>query len=151
MGRKTLMYDLRRIPFNIICDYWVEVDHFKDPNKRIVEVIKTLGPHTTTYTNPKRISYGLYDGSRMIGATQLVQWSDDFVRYRTLNIRKEYRNQNLGWELLETAWNADWKECSTHLFGWIRDTHYDWAIAHDFIDYDADWSDSHIAMIRKMK
>lgn len=144
------MYDLRRIPFDVIRDYWLEVNHFKDSNKRIIEIITTLGQHKTEYNNPRRIAYGLYDGNNIIGATQLVQWSSELVRYRTLNIRKEYRSQDLGWEMLETAWNADWKD-SGKLFGWIRNTHYDWAKRHGFYEYDKEWTDNHIAMIRNME
>lgn len=141
--------DIKEIDFETLRSYWIEVDHFKDPNKRIVEVIKYLGPHTTPYSDPRRIAYGLYSNDILIGATQLVQWSKTHVRYRTLNIREEYRGQGLGWLLLSTAYERDWTGHG-NLFGWIRDTHYNWAHAHNFVKYDKEWTDDHIAMERKM-
>jgi hypothetical protein len=145
MAHKTV----KQIDFETLKNYWIEVDHFKDPNKRIVEVIKHLGPHTTPYNDPKRIAYGLYDGDKLIGATQLVQWSPTHVRYRTLNIREEYRGIGLGWFLLSSAWDTDWKDCGK-LFGWVRNTHYPWATLHGFNDYDQEWTNDHIAMEREM-
>lgn len=139
----------KQIEFETLKNYWIEVDHFKDPNKRIVEVIRHLGPHTTTYSDPRRIAYGLYDDNKLIGATQLVQWSATHIRYRTLNIREEYRGQGLGWKLLQSAYEQDWLG-QGNLFGWIRDTHYNWALAHGFTDLDAEWTEDHIAMERKM-
>lgn len=143
------MYEVKHIDFETIKNYWIEVDHFKDPNKRIVEVIKYLGPHTTPYDNPKRISYGLYDTDKLIGATQLVQWNETHVRYRTLNIRKEYRGQGLGWKLLETAYKTDWQG-QGKLFGWIRNTHHRWAVSHGFIEIDSEWYDNHIGMEKEI-
>jgi len=140
---------VKQIDFLTLKNYWLEVDHFKDPNKNIVEIIKTLGPHTTKETDPIRIAYGLYDNDKLIGATQLVKWSTELVRYRTLNIRKEYRGKDLGWYLLESAWNTDWIH-QGKLFGWVRDTHYDWAIKHRFTELDDSWTNDHIAMVKIM-
>jgi len=145
MANKTV----KRIDFKTLKNYWIEVDHFKDSNKRIVEIIKYLGPHTTPYSDPKRIAYGLYDGDMLIGATQLVQWNETHVRYRTLNVREAYRGQGLGWYLLTSSYYQDWKRCGK-LFGWIRNTHYPWARAHGFVEIDNKWTDDHIAMERKM-
>lgn len=140
---------VKEISFETIKQYWIKVDHFNDPNKKIVEIIKTLGPYSTPYTNPRKISYGLFDKDKLIGATHLVQWSENQVRYRTLNILKEYRGNDLGWYLLETAYNKDWKNCG-NLFGWIRDTHYNWAKLHNFYEIDNKWHNNHVAMERKM-
>lgn len=145
MANKTV----RHIDFETLKNYWIEVDHFKDPNKRIVDVIKHLGPHTTPYTDPRRIAYGLYSSDTLIGATQLVQWNKTHIRYRTLNIREQYRGQGLGWYLLSSAYEKDWKGCGK-LFGWIRNTHYKWATIHGFVDLDDSWTDDHIAMERIM-
>jgi len=141
--------DIKEIDFETLKNYWIEVDHFKDPNKRIVEVIRSLGPHITTYSDPRRIAYGLYSGNTLIGATQLVQWSDTHVRYRTLNVREQFRGQDLGWYLLSSAYEKDWKGRGK-LFGWIRNTHYPWAKKHGFVDLDSKWTDDHIAMERDM-
>ena len=140
---------VKRISFDYIKEYWIEVDHFKDPNKKIVEVIKTLGNHVTPFSDPRRISYGLFDNNYMIGATHLVQWTEDLVRYRTLNIRKEYRGNDLGWHLLSEAWTMDWIGYKT-LYGYIRDTHVPWATKHGFQYYDDEYVDNHISMIREM-
>ena len=142
--------DIKKIDFDTLKNYWIEVDHFKDPNKRIVEVIRYLGPHTTPYNDPRRIAYGLYSNDTLIGATQLVQWNETHVRYRTLNIKKEYRGKDLGWHLLSNAWKMDWKGCGK-LFGWIRNTHCPWALAHGFTELDQAWTDDHIAMERVMQ
>lgn len=140
---------VKEITFETIKQYWIEVNHFNDPNKKIVEIIKKLGPYSTTYSDPRRISYGLFDKDRLIGVTHLVQWTENQVRYRTLNVRKEYRGNNLGWFLLENSYKKDWQGCG-NLFGWIRDTHYNWAKLHNFIEVDYQWHDKHIAMERKM-
>lgn len=140
---------IKKIDFETIKNYWIEVDHFKDPKKNIVEVVKHLGPHTTIYHDPRRISYGLYDNDKLIGATQLIQWDENRVRYRTLNIRKEYRGKDLGWFLLSNSYERDWKNYGK-LFGWIRDSHYNWAKAHGFVKIDNKWTNDHIAMERKM-
>lgn len=145
MARKTI----REIDYETLKRYWIEVDHFQDPNKKIIEIIKYLGPHVTPYTNPRRIAYGLYDKNELIGVTQLVQWNETHIRYRTLNIRKQYRGQGLGWFLLLTSYNRHWKG-SGNLFGWVIDTHYKWAINHGFRDLDKQWTNDHIAMERIM-
>ena len=141
--------DIKEIDFETLKNYWIDVDHFKDPNKRIVEVIRYLGPHTTPYSDPRRIAYGLYDKDKLIGATQLVHWNEGQVRYRTLNVREEYRGRGLGFLLLSTAYERDWQGWG-NLFGWIRDTHYEWAKRHDFFEIDQEWTDGHIAMERDM-
>jgi GNAT superfamily N-acetyltransferase len=141
--------DIKEIDFETLKNYWIDVDHFKDPNKRIVEVIKYLGPHTTPYSDPRRIAYGLYDKDKLIGATQLVHWNEGQVRYRTLNVREDYRGKGLGFLLLSTAYERDWQGWG-NLFGWIRDTHYEWAKRHDFFEIDREWTDDHIAMERDM-
>jgi hypothetical protein len=142
-------FKVEQITFETLRDYWIDVDHFKDPNKRIIEIINTLGPHKTPYTDPKRIAYGLFDGEHLIGATQLVHWDEGLIRYRTINVREELRGQDLGWYLLQTAWDGDWAG-EGKLFGWVRDTHYHWAVSHGFVDYDNEWTGDHIAMVRDM-
>lgn len=142
--------EVKHIDFETIKDYWIEVNHFNnEPNKVIKEVARRLGPHKIGYDDPKRICYGLYDSDNLIGVTQLVQWQPGLVRYRTINVRELYRGKDLGWALLETAWNLDWKG-SGKLFGWIRGSHYKWALDHGFVDYDTDWVDDHIAMVKEM-
>lgn len=140
---------VKQIDFEALKNYWIEVDHFKDPNKRIVEIIRYLGPHTTPYSDPKRIAYGLYSNNNLIGATQLVQWNKTHVRYRTLNVRSEYRGKGLGWFLLASAWEKDWKG-QGKLFGWVRHTHHEWATRHSFNEIDSYWVDNHIGMERDM-
>ena len=68
--------DVARISFKDLKSYWIEVDHFKDPNKKIREVVRTLGPYRTEMPDPRRFSYGLFDDGRLVGVTHLVQWSD---------------------------------------------------------------------------
>jgi len=139
-----------KIDFEVIKQYWIEVDHFREPNKLIKPFVRRLGPHKTIFDNPRRIAYGLFCDGKLIGVTQLVQWSNTQVRYRTLNIRENFRGKNLGWYLLETAYNTDWRGCG-NLFGWVRDTHYEWALRHKFFVIDSSWIDNHIAMERIMQ
>ena len=141
--------DIEVITFDELVKYWKDVNHFQDPNKRYTEIIKTLGPYKTKFKDPKRIAYGLFDGMDLIGVTQLVQWNDDIVRYRTINIREEYRGQDLGWKLLEEAWYRDWSD-NKYLFGWVKDTHYNWSIFHGFKEVDGIWKDDHIAVTKDM-
>lgn len=140
---------VKQITFEQIKNYWIDVNHFKDPNKKIVEVISTLGPHKTPYADPKRIAYGLFDADRLIGVTQLVQWKQNTVRYRTLNILAEFRGRDLGWFLILSAWNMHWQD-NDMLVGWIRNTHYQWAKTHNFHQIDQQWTDDHILMGRWM-
>lgn len=139
---------IKRISFEQLVDYWREVDHFKDPNKRYAEIINTLGPFTTPFKDPRRIGYGLYRNDELIGVTQLVHWDNKDVRYRTINIRGNYRGEDLGWRLLYSAWHADWTDYDS-LIGWIRDTHYDWSKSHGFVE-SSEWHDDHILMKRDM-
>ena len=140
--------DIKKIDFETLKLYWKDTGHF--PGNHIVkDVIRVLGPHITPYSSPKRIAYGLYSNSVLIGATQLVQWDKDTVRYRTINIRKSYRGNGLGWHLLNTAFEQDWNN-NKKLFGWVKLTHFDWARKHNFKEIDSDWTDGHIGMIRWM-
>jgi hypothetical protein len=140
---------VQHIDFETIKQFWIDVNHFNEPDKKIVEIIKRLGKHRTFITNPKRISYGLFNNNNLIGVTHLVRWSDTHVRYRTLHILKEYRGNDLGWYLLKAAYKKDWQG-EGNLFGWIRNTHYLWAKNHGFVDIDSTWTDNHIAMERNM-
>lgn len=139
-----------RISFDELKSYWIEVDHFKDTNKKIREVVRSLGPYKNKIDDPRRFSYGLYDGKTLAGVTHLVQWSDKLVRYRTLNVRPEHRNKNLGWFLLSSAVHMDWMSSGLDLFGWIRRDHQTWANLHGFKQLDGQWHDDHIAMTKTL-
>jgi N-acetylglutamate synthase-like GNAT family acetyltransferase len=138
------------ISFNDLKSYWIEVDHFKDPDKNIRELVRHLGPYKTQEIDPRRFSYGLYDGSDLVGVTHLVQWSDRLVRYRTLNVRPSHRGRDLGLFLLSSAIHMDWNSSDHDLFGWIRRDHQAWASAHGFKPLDGSWHDNHIAMTRPL-
>jgi N-acetylglutamate synthase-like GNAT family acetyltransferase len=140
--------DIKEIEFETLKKYWVEVNHFSDTHV-IKDVIKVLGAHITPYSAPKRIAYGLYSNNTLVGATQLVQWNEDTVRYRTINIVKEHRGKDLGWYLLNNAYKQDWNNYSK-LFGWVKLTHFDWARRHGFKEIDSDWTDGHIGMVKWM-
>lgn len=142
--------DVARISFRELKSYWIEVDHFKVPNKKIRKVVRQLGPYRAEMTDPRRFSYGLYDGPELVGVTHLVQWSDSLVRYRTLNVRHSHRGRDLGWFLLSSAIEMDWKSTDQELFGWIRRDHQAWAKLHGFKPLDGSWHDDHMAMIRPL-
>ncbi len=145
--------DVNRISFEEIKSYWVEVDHFGIPNKRIKDVVRRLGAHQSTLENPRRISYGLFDNGRMIGVTHLVEWSQQWLRYRTINVREQYRGRDLGWYLLRTAVNMDWQDWKTpdkYVFGWVKRDHLAWSLAHGFKPVDDRWHEDHIAVVRPL-
>lgn len=145
--------DVARISFEDLRSYWIEVDHFEDPDKKIREVVRRLGPYETPLADPPRQSYGLFDEARLVGVTHLVQWSDDLVRYRTLNVRPSHRGRGLGAYLLGRAVNLDWtgwKSPDRYLFGWIRRDHHRWARAHGFKPFDGRWYDNHMAMTKPL-
>ena len=143
--------DVERISFNELKSYWIEVDHFKDPDKKIREVVRRLGPYKTQRQDPRRFSYGLFDDGTLVGVTHLVQWSGALVRYRTLNVRSSHRGRDLGWFLLGSAINMDWASTDNDLFGWIRRDHQAWASAHGFKPLDGSWHDDHMAMTKPLK
>lgn len=137
-----------KISFDEISQYWNEVNHF-GPNKIITETVQCLGPYISPFDDPRRFSYGLIDNNTLIGVTHLVEWDHTHVRYRTVNIRSEYRGRGLGWYLIKEAWNTDWKYY-TSLFGYVKRSHYEWAVNHNFSEIDGNWVDEHIAMERAM-
>ena len=145
--------DVNRISFDDLKAYWVEVDHFGVAGKKFRNVVRSLGDYRSTLADPTRFSYGLFDSGELIGVTHLVQWDEEWLRYRTLNIRQAFRDQNLGWYLLSTAVKMDWKDkllAPTYMFGWVRREHQAWLITHGFAPADGRWVDGHIAMIKPL-
>ena len=145
--------DVNRISFGELKAYWVKVDHFAVPGKKIREIVRSLGDYRFTFADPSRFSYGLFDSGELIGVTHRVQWDGDWLRYRTLNIRPASRSRDLGWVLLRTAVALDWKErvlAPTHVFAWVRREYQAWSITHGFTPADGRWVDGHIAMIKPL-
>ena len=114
--------ETRQISWETLKAYWKEVNHFNfHPGKKYKEIITQLGPFKIE-CEPRCQAYGLFD-NKLIGVTQLTEWSPQksWIRFRTINIREEYRNQELGWKLLLDAlneWNYEF------LFGWLRQDYY---------------------------
>ena len=145
--------EVTQISFDDLKSYWVEVDHFGVPDKIIREVVRRLGPYESLITDPRRASYGLFDGEHLVGVTHLMQWNDSWVRYRTVNIRRSHRGRDLGWFLLSSAINMDWQDWKTadkYVFGWVKRDHQAWSINHDFKPFDGSWHDDHTAMIKPL-
>ncbi|MEE8257886.1 MAG: acyl carrier protein [Acidobacteriota bacterium] len=145
--------EVKRIHFEELKHYWIEVDHFKKPDKKIREVVRVLGPYACTIDDPRRESYGLFRDGKMIGGTHLVQWDARWLRYRTLNVREPYRGPDLGWILLRRAINLDWQDWKVpdrYLFGWIRRPHVPWSLAHGFKKIGGRWHEDHLGMIRTL-
>lgn len=138
----------KHITFDELVSYWKMTNHFNDPNKKYTEVLGYLGNLTTPFKDPRRFSYGLFLDDKIIGATHLVHWDDKIVRYRTINILKEYQGNDLGWALLSQAWSKDWKGYG-NLLGWVRHDHEKWCLAHGFNAIGTLY-DNHIPMTRKM-
>lgn len=146
--------EVRRITFGEISAYWREVDHFRDLDKKIREVVRRLGPYECTLADPRRASYGLFEGDFLVGATHLVEWSPTWLRYRTLNVRPAHRGGgDRGWMLICDAVRLDWEDWigpERYLFGWVQDDHAAWARAHGFTEADGNRQDRHRAMIRPL-
>lgn len=145
---------IERITFAELKQYWIEVDHFHQPDKKIREVVHRLGPHTCKIEDPRRQSYGVFLRGGLIGVTHLVQWDCDWLRYRTLNIREPYQGpDDLGWKLLRRAVDMDWRDWKVggrYLFSWARRSHVAWSLAHGFETVDDTWHGEHMAMRRPL-
>jgi acyl carrier protein len=145
---------IERISFAELKQYWIEVDHFHRPDKKIREVVRTLGPHTCKIEDPRRQSYGMFLDDGLIGVTHLVQWDCNWLRYRTLNIREPYQGpDDLGWKLLRRAVHMDWRDWKVggrYLFSWARRSHVAWSLAHGFETVTDTWHGEHIAMRRPL-
>jgi hypothetical protein len=141
--------ELRRIPFTELVDYWRRTDHFKDPNKVYTEIVPNLGPYQCSLKDPRRISYGLFLGGRLIGATHITAWNEAWIRCRTINVLPEFRGENLGVRLLNSALWMDWRDCR-RMLGWIRDTAVPWAVKYGFREIDGRWHGHHMAMLKSI-
>lgn len=146
--------EVKRITWNELKNFWIKYNHFRVKNKKYVEVIRQLGPYKIEYKNPRCQAYGLFD-DRLVGATQLTDWSDEFIRARTIRIEKEYRGNDAGWYLMSTALLDSW-DLSKKLFGWYPDffiwwpLKYGWEIYSDFME-DEYAAEKHCAMIRSLE
>ena len=144
---------VNRVHFEELQRYWIEVDHFKKPGKKIREVVRILGPYECTIDDPRRESYGLFHDGGIIGVTQLMQWDARWLRYRTLNVRTPYRGRGLGWMPLLGAVDLDWRDWKVpgrYLFGGIRRPHLSWSLAHGFKGTGGRWHEDHMGMIRPL-
>ncbi len=146
--------EIERISFAELKQYWIEVDHFRQPDKKIREVVRTLGPYTCAIEDPRRQSYGMLVDGGLIGVTHLVQWDGNWLRYRTLNIREAYQGpEDLGWKLLRRAVDMDWRDWKLdgrYLFSWARRSHVAWSLAHGFEAVTDTRHGEHIAMRRPL-
>jgi acyl carrier protein len=145
--------EVERIDFETLKQYWLDVGHFQQPNKKIREVVRVLGPYECVLDDPRRESYGLFHDGALIGVTNLVQWDANWLRYRTINIRQPFRGPDLGWMLLRRAVDLDWRDWAVpgkFMFSWLRRSHMPWSLAHGFTEIDGRWHDDHIAMLKPM-
>ncbi len=131
-------YEIKQISFDTIRDYWIRTNHFHVPGKVITRLVPAVGPYQCELEDPRIIEYGLFDGDKMIGATQFQQWSKTEVRWRTINILPEYRGGNLAYKLLLTVADRDWLEID-FMIGWFRESVYPWTQKNGFRDYDEVW------------
>jgi hypothetical protein len=136
---------IKRITFEQIVDYWKNVSHFSDMNKQYVSTVGYLGHFTRTIKKPHFYCYGLFIDGDLVGATHISEWSEGWVRYRTINIREKYRGQNLGFRLLCSCIQKDWSQYKT-VFGWVKRDHVNWSISNGFSFIDNVWQDDHTGM-----
>lgn len=118
--------EVRRITWTELKKYWERYNHFGD-NKKYDRVVTQLGPYKCQYENPRCQAYGLFDRTKLIGVTQLTEWSKTWTRHRTIRISKSYRGRKLGWYLLLGALEDGWHGFQ-HNFGWVREDriHFDY-------------------------
>lgn len=127
---------IKQIQFSQLVDYWKDTEHFAHvPNKKYNEIIKYLGPFECKLENPKAISYGVFDGDKMIGGTQIQEWDETTVRFRTVNIREEYRGKNLGYWMIKRSILSDWFTYEL-VIEWMRDSIIRWCESNGFEDYE---------------
>ena len=146
-------WEVERIDFETLKQYWLDVVHFQEPDKKIREVVRVLGPYECVLDDPRRESYGLFHDGGLIGVTHLVQWDANWLRYRTLNIREPFRGPDLGWMLLRRAMELDWRDWKVpgkFMFSWLRRSHMPWSLAHGFTEIDGRWHGDYIAMLKPM-
>lgn len=131
------MYSIKKISFETIRDYWLEVGHFHVANKVITEQVIELGPYKSHYEwgEQQTQAYGLFDKNYMIGGTQILEWQPDVIRCRAYNIRTEYRNNNLFYKFLSTIVASDWSKKQL-LVSWFRSSMMKWALKNNFELYD---------------
>jgi len=139
---------IQEINFQECVKYWKEVNHFNDPNKIYNENVKKLGPFKQTIENPKFKCYGLFD-DYLIGVTQLIEWDISTIRFRTINIRKEWRQKELGAFLLQEAYEKDWSNY-LKMFGWMNLKKIDWALKFGFKIIENSEHDNHVGIIKEM-
>ena len=146
--------EIEEISFDQIVEYWKEVDHFNDPNKNYRQLVSQLGPFRASIDTPISKCYGLYDRhpevefDGIIGVTQIYEWDLGVVRFRTINIRKPWRHQDLGWCFLESVFEEDWS-IYIKMFGWMKLDKLQWALNHGFQTIGTE-QDNHIGVIKEM-
>lgn len=146
--------EIEEISFDQIVEYWKEVDHFNDPNKNYRQLVSQLGPFRASIDTPISKCYGLYDRhpevefDGIIGVTQIYEWDLGVVRFRTINIRKPWRHQDLGWCFLESVFEEDWSNY-IKMFGWMKLDKLQWALNHGFQTIGTE-QDNHIGVIKEM-
>lgn len=150
-----VIMNINKISFSEIKSFWIREKHFNNVHKKTInEKIDSLGPYKCEIENPKIQAYGLFDADNLIGVTQIQEWKNDTVRWRTNNIIPSYRGNDLAWFLLRNVVKDDWSDFKM-LFGWFRESAYGWAPKHGFNDYDGQWhmneNNLYIGVIQEIK
>jgi hypothetical protein len=140
---------VKHIDFPQLVQYWKENNHFKQKKFFYYDVVKKLGPFHSNIRHPIRHNYGLFYEEEMIGGTHLIDWERDTVRFRTINISHRYRGHDLGWYLIEKAWEMDW-QARSYLFGWLNTEYEWWAKRHEFDLLESSRTDTHVGIKKEM-
>jgi hypothetical protein len=138
--------EVKEISFQEIVKFWKDVDHFSDPRKKIVQIPTRLGPFQQEIPHPRSICYGLFDNGILIGVTQIYEFKKNWIRYRTIHIRKPYRGRDFGWQFLKSVIKRDWQNYDA-LFGWVRNSHIDWSLQRGFSRVSNSDEDDHAPMV----
>jgi hypothetical protein len=136
---------VERISDEDVARFWVENKHWEEGQVSASHDIRQLGHFKNHLVSPKRIAYGLFDKKPLIGVTMMYEWNSQWVRYRTIHLLTSYRKKGLSHPFLRVAYDMDWKDKS--VFGWVRQSHYDWSIKAGFEEIDGVWNESHIGML----
>jgi len=129
------IFEVRHIDFETLKKWWIKTDHFKVPDKQYNRIVTKLGPYRSLITEPRVFEYGLFDGEKHIGVTQLQEWDEETVRWRTINVLPEYRGEDLAWFMLREAWKKDWQEYP-YFMGWFVMQYVPWTEKYGFKRFD---------------
>jgi hypothetical protein len=134
------------ISFETLGEFWRETKHFAGTDSKGKPYVNRLGPYQSDFEQPPFMAFAIRFNKEVIAATQFVNWSEGWVRYRTIHVKEPFRGNGLGFRLLCYGHKRSWPE--KDVFGWVRQSHLGWSLHHGFRPLSNQWHGSHIAMLK---